>query len=299
MKIILAGGSGFIGTNLAMYFLRNNHDVVILSRKPQQSKNKIRYVVWDGQTPGDWINEMEAADVVINLTGKSVNCRYTEKNKNEILSSRVNATQVIGDAIGKTKNPPKVWINISSATIYENSENEPQDEFSGRIGDDFSMNVCKAWEKTFYNAVVPETRKIVARLSIVLGENGGALKPFLNLAKFGLGGRMGSGNQMMSWIHMDDVVGAFKFLIDNQSLSGIFNITAPNAIKNKEFMRTLRKRVHMPVGIPSAAWMIRLGAMIIGTEAELLLKSRWAIPKKLLEAGFEFKYPDISYLLKK
>ena len=299
MKIILARGTGFIGTHLADHFIAKGDEIVILSRSNKPGKDKLRFVQWDGKTLGAWKNEIDGADVVINLAGRSINTRYTEKNKKEVLESRINATHIIGEAIKQCKNPPKLWMNMSSATIYENSETEPQDEFSGKIGDDFSMNVCKAWEKTFYNEVVPDTRKIVARLSIVLGDDGGALKPFQNLAKFGLGGKMGSGKQMMSWVHIDDVVRAIDFLIRHETLSGIFNITSPNAISNKVFMKTLRKAVHMPIGIPSAEWMIKIGAFIIGTESELILKSRWSVPKKLLEAGFEFKYPDINYLLKK
>jgi uncharacterized protein (TIGR01777 family) len=297
MKIILAGGTGFIGQHLADHFIAKGDEIIILSRSNKPGKDRLRFVQWDGKTLGDWKNEIDGADVVINLAGRSINTRYTEKNKKEVLESRINATHIIGEAIKLCKNPPKLWMNMSSATIYENSETEPQDEFSGKIGDDFSMNVCKAWEKTFYNEVVPDTRKIVARLSIVLGDDGGALKPFQNLAKFGLGGKMGSGKQMMSWVHIDDVVGAIDFLIHHETLSGIFNITSPNAISNKEFMRTLRKAAHMPIGIPSAEWMIKIGAFIIGTESELILKSRWSVPKKLLDAGFEFKYPDINYLL--
>jgi uncharacterized protein (TIGR01777 family) len=299
MKIILAGGTGFIGQHLADHFISKGDEIVIFSRSNKPGKDKLRFVQWDGKTLGIWKNEIDGADVVINLAGKSINTRYTEKNKKEVLESRLDATHIIGEAIKQCKVPPKVWMNMSSATIYENSETEPQDEFSGKIGDDFSMNVCKAWEKTFYNEVVPDTRKIVARLSIVLGDDGGALKPFQNLAKFGLGGKMGSGKQMMSWVHIDDVVSAIDFLIQHETLSGIFNITSPNAISNKEFMKTLRKAAHMPIGIPSAEWMIKIGAFIIGTESELILKSRWSVPRKLLDAGFEFKYPDINYLLKK
>ena len=299
MKIILAGGTGFIGKHLADHFVAKGDDIVIFSRSNKPASGKIKFVQWDGKTLGAWKNEIDGADVVINLAGRSINTRYTEKNKKEVLESRINATHIIGEAIKQCKNPPKLWMNMSSATIYENSETEPQDEFSGKIGDDFSMNVCKAWEKTFYNEVVPDTRKIVARLSIVLGDDGGALKPFQNLAKFGLGGKMGSGKQMMSWVHIDDVVRAIDFLIRHETLSGIFNITSPNAISNKVFMKTLRKAAHMPIGIPSAEWMIKIGAFIIGTESELIFKSRWSVPKKLLEAGFEFKYPDINYLLKK
>lgn len=299
MKIILAGGTGFIGKHLADHFVAKGDEIVIFSRSNKPASGKIKFVQWDGKTLGAWKNEIDGADVVINLAGRSINTRYTEKNKKEVLESRLNATHIIGEAIKQSKQPPKVWVNMSSATIYENSETSPQDEFSGKIGDDFSMNVCKAWEKTFYNEVVPDTRKIVARLSIVLGDDGGALKPFQKLAKFGLGGKMGSGKQMMSWVHIDDVVRAIDFLIQHETFSGIFNITSPNAISNKVFMKTLRKAAHMPIGIPSAEWMIKIGAFIIGTEPELILKSRWSVPKKLLEAGFVFEYPSITFLLKK
>ncbi len=298
MKIILAGGTGFLGKNLAKHFSDQENEVLVLSRKQYPAQGKIKYLQWDGKTPGEWKNEVDGADVIINLAGRSINTRYTERNKKEIIDSRVDSTNVIGEAINLAKNPPKLWMNMSSCTIYENSEFEPQDEFSGKVGDDFSMNVCKVWEKTFYNCVTPSTRKIVARLSIVLGDDGGALKSFKILGKLGAGGKMGSGKQMVSWIHVDDVVKAFEFLIRNELLSGIFNITSPQSVSNKDFMKAIRQSVGMPIGIPSASWMIRLGALIIGTDPELILKSRWATPKKLLESGFVFKYPEIFSALK-
>ncbi len=298
MKIILAGGTGFLGKNLAKHFSEHGNEVIVLSRKAYPPQGNIRFLQWDGKTASEWIKEIDGADAVINLAGRSIDCRYTEKNKKEIIDSRVDSTRVISEAINLAIHPPKVWMNMSSCTIYENSELAPQDEFSGKIGDDFSMNVCKVWEKTFYNCVTPSTRKIVARLSIVLGDDGGALKPFKILGKLGAGGKMGSGKQMVSWIHVDDVVLAFDFLIKNESLSGIFNITSPNSVSNKDFMKAIRKSVGMPIGIPSASWMIRLGAMIIGTDPELILKSRWATPKKLLESGYVFKYPEILPALK-
>ncbi|MFI5170956.1 MAG: TIGR01777 family oxidoreductase [Chitinophagales bacterium] len=297
MKIIIAGGSGSIGAWLAEYFSKKGNDIIILSRKKFRDKNKIKFVQWDAKTFGDWAAELNGADIIINLTGKSVNCRYTEKNKKEIIESRLLATKIIGEAINKLKDPPKVWFNAASATIYRDARDFPQDEFTGEIGSDFSMNVCKAWEKCFYEIDVPHTRKIVLRMAITLGINGGVINRFKNLVRFGLGGKMSTGTQMMSWVHVEDIARSIEFLYAHENLNGIYNISSPYPVDNKEFMATIRKSMKIPFGIPTPKWFLAFGAFIIGTETELILKSRWVIPQKLIAAGFKFKYAEVGNVL--
>lgn len=302
-KIIIAGGSGFIGHSLAEYFGEHN-SIVILTRNVSTTvnnsfgnvkysdavKNNIRFVQWNGKDAGDWCKEVNGADVVINLTGKSVNCRYTQKNKQEIFDSRVNATIAIGEAIQKATEPPKLWINAASATIYRHAEDRPQDEYTGEIKNDFSVQVCKLWEKTFFSQRTPFTRKVALRMAVTLG-NGGVMVPYLNLCKFGLGGRQGNGKQMYSWVHIEDICRTVDFLFEKTGIEGVYNVSAPNPVTNNAFMHILQQVTGQNVGLPAYTWMLKIGAAIIGTETELLLKSRWVLPTKLQEAGFVFKYP--------
>lgn len=296
MKIVIAGGSGFIGTYLANYFAESNHEIIILTRKQHLPQKNIKYLLWDGKTIGDWSKIIDGADVLINLAGKSVNCRYTEKNKAEILNSRLNANHILGIAVQQAKRPPKIWFNAASATIYRHADDRPMDENTGEIGSDFSMDVCKAWEKSFYELVLPETRKIILRMSITIGTNGGVYKRFKNLVFAGLGGKMGTGKQMMSWIHVEDIARAITFIIEHEHINGIINVTAPTPISNAHFMAAIRKSNHVPFGLPTPRWFLAFGAFLIGTETELILKSRWVIPQKLMDAGFRFKYPEIEQL---
>ncbi len=297
-KMIIAGGSGFLGQSLINYFLPKNYEIIVLSRSVKKTGNdKLRYVQWNAKTLDIWMTELEGATVLINLTGKSVDCRYSEKNKAEILNSRVNSTKVLGEAIQACAIPPKVWMNSSTATIYEHSLAQKMTEENGTIGDDFSMNVAKSWEATFYNCHTPKTNKIALRTSIVLGKNGGAFIPLKNLTKLGLGGTQGNGNQKVSWIHEHDFCRAIEFLLDKKAV-GTFNITAPNPIPNKNFMKTLRKVMKIPVGIVQPKWLLKLGARIIKTEAELILKSRFVIPEKLVSKGFQFQYPIAEKAIK-
>ncbi|WP_160129330.1 TIGR01777 family oxidoreductase [Kordia antarctica] len=293
-KMIIAGGSGFLGNALIEYFLPKNYEIIVLSRSNKETGNDaLRYVLWDAKTLGIWITELEGAAVLINLTGKSVDCRYNEKNKAEILNSRVTSTEVLGKAIQACAVPPKVWMNSSTATIYEHSLTEKMTETNGIIGDDFSMNVAKSWEKAFQNCKTPKTIKIALRTSIVLGKNGGAFIPLKNLAKVGLGGMQGNGTQKVSWIHEYDFCRAVEFLLE-ENHTGTFNVTSPNPLPNKEFMKTLRKVLKVSIGIIQPKWLLRFGAKIIGTEAELILKSRFVIPEKLKVAGFQFQYPTVE-----
>lgn len=302
-KIILAGGTGFIGQEMTKFFGKEN-EVVILTRQLKNVKTNrnefdsltdadlknIRFVKWDGKTAENWYPELESADLVINLSGKSVNCRYNEKNKKEIFDSRTDAVKAIGEAINKCKQPPPLWINSSSATIYRHATDRPQDEYTGEMQDDFSVQVCKRWEKAFYEQQTPATRKAALRMAITLGP-GGILIPYFNLLKFGLGGKQASGRQMYSWVHAEDTCRMIEWIFDHKEIEGTFNCSSPNPVANSEFMKTLRKVTGHKFGLPAFEWMLRLGAPVIGTEVELVLKSRWVIPTKILETGFTFKYP--------
>jgi uncharacterized protein (TIGR01777 family) len=293
-KIILAGGSGFIGQILAGHFTSKGDEVIVLTRNNNSTVGNIKYIHWNGQTIGDWKNELEGSDVLINLTGKSVNCRYNEKNKKEIFSSRLDAANVLGQALNALNSPPPLWINAASATIYRHAEDRPQDEHSGELGTGFSVDVCKQWEATFFEQDVPGVRKIGLRIAIVLGKNGGVMPYFFNLAKFGIGGRQGNGRQYFSWIHENDISEIIDFLIAHRELEGIFNVSSPNPVQNSKFMATVRKAVKMPFGLPTPKWMLRIGVWVLRTETELILKSRWVIPAKLIQAGYKFKVENID-----
>jgi uncharacterized protein (TIGR01777 family) len=310
LKIVIAGGTGFIGRGLIEYFAPENN-VVVLTRNVTNSvnnsfssfaltesiKSKVKLVQWTGKDVGNWINEINGSDIVINLVGKSVNCRYTNQNKQEIFDSRTNATKAIGEAIRLATLPPKVWINGSSATIYPNATDKPNDEYTSNLKDDFSVQVCKLWEKTLFEQRTPFTRKIALRMAITLG-NGGVMVPYLNLCKFGLGGKQGNGRQMFSWVHVEDVCRMVEFIWENKQLEGAYNAAAPNPVSNTIFMQTLREVTGNKLGLPAFTWMLKLGAAIIGTETELLLKSRWVLPTKMLEAGYTFKYPTLQEAFK-
>jgi uncharacterized protein len=293
-KIILAGGSGFIGQILAGHFIGKGDEVVVLTRNSNSTTGNVKYVHWDGQTTGAWVNELEGSDVLINLTGKSVNCRYNEKNKKEIFSSRLNAAKVLGKALNALKSPPPLWINAASATIYRHAEDRPQDDFTGELGTGFSVDVCKQWESTFFGQEAPGIRKIGLRIAIVLGKNGGVMPYFFNLAKFGLGGKQGNGRQYFSWIHENDLTAIIDFLVMHRELEGLFNVSSPNPIQNSEFMATVRKAVKMPFGLPATKWMLKIGVWALRTETELVLKSRRVIPTKLKQAGYKFKVENIE-----
>ncbi|MBF8456111.1 TIGR01777 family protein [Kaistella sp. G5-32] len=293
MKIIIAGGAGFLGKELKRFFLSKNSEVKILTRN---SKNK-NDIYWDGRTVGDWKTDLDNADVLINLAGKSVDCRYTEKNKKEILSSRIESTKVLQEAIDQCENPPKIWLNASSATIYIHSESNLHTEEDGIIGDDFSMNICKQWEAEFFKKENKNVRKVALRTSIVLGKNGGAFPKFVQISNLGLGGAQGKGNQLMSWIHIEDFCKAIAFIIDNENIKGSINVTAPNTLPNKEMMTLLRKKVKAPFGIPAPVWLLEIAAIFIKTETELMLKSRNVFPQKLIDAGFEFSNPNFNKAL--
>jgi uncharacterized protein (TIGR01777 family) len=290
MKIIIAAGTGFLGKNLEEYFTGKGEEVYILTRNPRRN-NEIR---WDARTLGEWKHVLENADVLINLTGKSVDCWYTEKNKKEIYTSRIESTKVLQEAVDQCIHKPKIWLNASSATIYTHSETHLNTEENGIIGDDFSMNICKSWEKEFFRVENATTRKTALRTSIVLGNNGGAFTKLKMITKLGLGGKQGRGTQKVSWIHIDDFCRAVDFIIKNETISGVVNVTAPNALPNEKFMRKLRNRMNIPLGLNAQVWQLEIASIFLQTETELLLKSRNVYPEKLIQNGFTFNYPDIE-----
>ncbi len=303
MKIVIPGGTGQVGTVLASAFQKSGHEVVILSRRPE--KAEWRMVSWDAENLGDWANEIDGADVVINLAGRNVNCRYTPENRRQIMDSRVNSTRVVGEAITNAANPPKAWLQMSTATIYSHRFDAPNDEATGIIGGNepdappewgFSIEVARNWEKAQTDCVTPRTRQVQMRAALVLSpgnkDGGGIFDTLLGLVRRGLGGRSHDGRQYISWLHEQDFIRAVGFLIEREELSGAVNLAAPNPLPNAEFMRILRQAYGISFGLPAAKWMLKLGALLMQSETELILKSRRVIPTRLLESGFKFDFPD-------
>ena len=296
-KIVIAGRSGLLGKALASYYKNQGYLVVILTRGKSQLVEGIHFQSWDGKTLGDWIILLEGAEMLINLTGKSVDCRYTEENKKLILSSRVDATKILGEAINLVENPPKVWFNASTATIYDYSLTKAMTEEGGDIGSDFSMSVAKSWEETFFNSVTPRTRKVALRISLVLGKGDGVLPVLTKLSRLGLGGYHGNGKQKFAWIHVDDLISVIEFLKEKESVDGPINCTSPSEINNKQFMKALRKSLGILFGIPTPKFALEIGSFLMQTESELILKSRFVKPKRLIDNGFQFKFTNIDEAL--
>lgn len=293
-KIVLAGGSGYLGQVFAKHYRDLADEVIILARKTQPDIGNVKCDIWDGETTGDWCGHLKNADLLINLCGKNVNCRYTDKNQKAIVASRVTPTLLLNKVIAEMENPPSVWINITSATIYRHAEDRPQDEFTGEIGYGFSIDVCKQWEESFFSTQLINTRKVALRMGIVFGRADGAFPRLLNLVKFGLGGRQGDGEQYVSWIHEQDAALSTQWILENKNISGVVNCTAPYAIKNITLMKTIRNIYGIRLGLPCPTWMLTFGAWLIGTETELILKSRWVYPKILEDSGFKFQYPTAT-----
>lgn len=299
-KIILFAANGFIGESIIAYVNEHhpNYQMVAISRNPIPNlPHTVKHAIWDGKTKGQWTNELEGADLVINLAGKSVNCRYTKKNKAEIFASRLDSTRIIGEAIQDCKQKPAYWINIASATIYEHSLENPNTEENGIIGKGFSVNVCKAWEKQFFAFKDLPTRQILLRSTIVLGKNGGVYPVLKRLACLGLGGKMGTGDQFISWIHIDDFCKAIFFLFEKEPSSTIYNLGAPNPVRNKYFQRELRSSLGIPYFLNQPIGMLKLGAILLGTETELILKSRYVLPQNIMNESFVFQFPTIESCL--
>ena len=301
MKIIIPGGSGQVGTILARSFHSDGHEVVVLSRK-SSDKLDWRVVEWDAKNLGDWAEEFEGADVVINLAGRIVNCRYNAENRRQIMDSRIDSTKAVGNAILKAASPPRIWLQASTATIYAHRFDAPNDEITGITGADeksapdtwnFSIDVAKNWEKTANEFVLPRTRLVLMRSAMTMSpEKGGIFDVMLGLVRKGLGGTAGSGRQYISWIHDRDFIRSVNWLIEHEELSGAVNISSPNPLPNKEFMRIFRAAWGTKLGLPATELMLEIGAVFMRTETELILKSRRVVPTRLLESGFEFEFPE-------
>ncbi len=288
-KIVIAGGTGFTGKYLSQKFKALGYQVIIISRQAE-------HINWDN-TPAI-IAAIDNAAMLINLAGKSVDCRYNERNKQEIFDSRINTTKALGQAILQCKNPPPLWINSSTATIYRHALDRPMTESTGEIGSGFSVNVATNWEKSFFNFKLTNTRQIALRMAIVLGKEGGVIQPLKNLVRFGLGGKQGKGSQIFSWIHIEDLYNIIIFLQQHKQLNGVFNTSAPNPVTNKTLMQLFRKNMNVFIGLPAPAWLLKFGAVLIKTETELILKSRWVVPERLLQSGYKFKYQTVDEALK-
>lgn len=300
LRIVIAGGTGHLGSVLAGHFQRAGHSITILSRLRNSFRKPI--ALWDGETLGDWVSQLDGADVLINLAGRSVNCRYTPANRADIMNSRVRSTRVLGKAIARLANPPRLWMNSSTATIYRHSLDHPMDEDTGEFGGHesgapetwrFSIEVARTWEDAFFSAVTPRTRKIALRSSVVMSpQRGGAFDILLRLVRFGLGGAVASGNQYISWIHDTDFAGAIDSLISNEKIDGPINIASPKPLPNRDFMRELRRAYGLQIGLPAPEWLLEIGARLLQTESELVLKSRRVVPGCLLRSGFHFEFPE-------
>lgn len=295
--VVIAGGSGFLGRTLTNYFQDKVEKIVILSRSEEKIEGNIHYLQWDGKTLGPWSTSIDGSNVLINLAGKSVDCRYHQKNKDLIMSSRIDATRVLGQAIEECADPPKVWLNSSTATIYRHSLDKEMDETTGEIGKGFSVNVATAWEREFFGFSLPKTRQVALRTSIPSTMEGGAFPPLLNLTKMGFGGKQGHGMQMISWIHEEDFVRAVHHIIQQKEISSVINIVAPKPVTNEKFMQLLRNETGAPFGLPMGKTLLHIGGRIINTEPELILKSRNVIPKRLQKNGFQFNYESLTETL--
>jgi uncharacterized protein (TIGR01777 family) len=308
-RIVIPGGSGQVGTLLARHFHAQGHQVTVLSRSPQPAPWKT--LPWDAKSEGPhnekWIAELEGADTVINLTGRSVNCRYGPANRKAIYDSRIDSTRLLNRVIASLSQPPKLWMNASTATIYRHSPNdsgrEPaNDEATGILGGDeagapdtwnFSIKVAKDWESAFFETQIPGVRKIALRSAVTFSADKGSVFEVLsNLVRSGLGGLNGNGQQMVSWIHEADFRAAIDFLIAQEDLAGVVNLASPNPLRNRDFMRALRQAWGVPIGLPAPAWLIEIGCFLLRTESELVLKSRYVTPGRLQAAGFNFRYAD-------
>ncbi|MFG2732570.1 TIGR01777 family oxidoreductase [Streptomyces canus] len=297
MKIVIPGGTGQVGRILDRALTRAGHEVVVLTRRPQRD----REVVWDGETPGRWAREIDGSDVVINLAGRSVSCRYTEANLKAMMDSRVRSTRAVGMAVAAAARPPRVWLQMSTATVYAHRFDAANDERTGLIGGSepgvpdywsYSVEIAANWERAQDRAVTPQTRKVALRSAMVMSPDPGGVFDVLSwLARLGLGGPVAGGAQYVSWIHDRDFVRAVEFIVDRDDLTGPVNLAAPEPLPQRAFMRALRSAWGVPVGLPATRWMAELGAFALRSDTELLLKSRRVVPGRLLEEGFTFEHP--------
>jgi uncharacterized protein (TIGR01777 family) len=300
MKIAIPGGSGQVGHILARHFQAHGHDVTVLSRYPRAAS--WREIAWDGVNPGEWVAALEDCDVCINLAGRSVNCRYYAANRRAIYDSRIRSTRLLNAVISSLPRAPRVWLNASTATIYRHSLDRPMDEANGELGGNepgapdtwnFSIDVAKGWEEAFFSIPTPRTRKVAMRSALTLSpDRGGIFDVLLGLVRRGLGGAQGSGAQFVSWIHQADYIRAVELLIAREDLDGVVNLASPNPLPNAAFLAALRNAWGTRLGLPSPRWLIEIGTRLMRTESELVLKSRRVVPGRLLDAGFQFQFPE-------
>jgi uncharacterized protein (TIGR01777 family) len=300
MKIVIPGGSGQVGHILARYFHARGHTVTVFSRRPRPAPWRV--VGWDGLTPGDWIADLEKSDVCINLAGRSVNCRYTAANRRSIYESRIRSTRLLNEVIASLSHPPRLWVNASTATIYRHALDRAMNETGGELGGNepgapdtwnFSIDVAKEWEEAFFSTSTPLTRKVAIRSAMTFSpDGGGVFDVFLGLVRCGIGGRQGPGTQYVSWIHEADFVRAVDLLIACEEFAGVVNLASPNPLPNCDFMRALRDAWGARIGLPTPGWMLEIGTWLMRTESELVLKSRRVVPGRLLDAGFQFLFPE-------
>jgi uncharacterized protein (TIGR01777 family) len=295
-RIVIAGGSGFIGTALAQEFTGRGYEVIVLTRRSRVRGHGVREVVWDGEHSGDWIPFLDGAEAVVNLTGRSVNCPHSPENLREIIASRVNSVNAIAAAIGQVKTPPRVWVQASAVGFYGDTKNNLCEENSP-VGNDTLADTCQRWEDTFNSAVAPKTRRVTLRIGFVLGRAGGALPVLSKLTKLFLGGAVGNGRQFISWIHLTDLVRMFVAAVGQENLVGTFNAVAPNPVTNAEFMRELRRVQHRPWSPPAPVFAVKIGSRLMGSEASLALVSQRCAPEKFLAAGFEFQFSRLRVAL--
>jgi uncharacterized protein len=301
MKIVIPGGTGQVGTLLARAFHADGHEVVVFGRhSPKPAPWRVRQ--WNVPNLAEWADEIDGADVVINMAGRSVNCRYTAHNRKEIIDSRVDSVRTVGQAVLRAKHPPKIWLQASTATIYAHTFGTPNDEFTGVIGGHepnapdtwrFSIGVATSWEKTFDDIPTPNTRKVKLRSAMIMSpDRGGVFDTLLQLVRIGMGGSAGNGRQYVSWIHEVDFIRAIYFLIEHNDMDGAVNLASPNPLPNRDFMAALREACGSHFGLPATEWMLEIGAVFLRTETELILKSRRVVPGRLLREGFAFRYPE-------
>jgi len=296
-RVVLAGGSGFLGRALAKALLERGYEAVVLTRTPRERADGVKEVEWDGEHVGEWIQFLEGAEAVVNLAGRSVNCRHTPENLCEIVESRVNSVLAVAGGIYHVTRPPRVWVQAGSLAFYGDLGSEWCDEQSpSKPGT--AVEICQLWEKAFQTASTPKTRKVLFRIGLVLARDGGALSVLEKLARWFLGGRAGSGKQYLSWIHLGDMNRMFITAIEREDLTGIFNAGAPNPVTNAEFMRELRRVLHRPWSPPAPEWAVRFGSRLMKTEPSLALTGRRCAPKRFLEGGFQFQFAELRAALK-
>jgi len=295
-RIVIAGGSGFIGCALAGEFLKRGCEVVVLTRSPRSRPDGVREAAWDGATGGDWIQWLDGAEAVINLAGKNINCPHTPENLRGITASRLNSVKAIGAALVQVAQPPRVWVQASATGFYGDTGDVACDE-AAPAGSNSLAEICRQWEAAGAAAKMPAVRQVVLRIGFVLGRDGGALPVLSRLTKWFLGGAAGSGRQFLSWIHLADLVRIFVAAVESETWSGTFNAVAPGAVTNAEFMRALRRAQHRPWSPPAPEFAVRIGSRLMGSEAALALVSQRCVPKRLVAAGFEFQFPELAAAL--